>query len=753
MPAVNWKSLLAEHPQTPLAQEIAAEVDVFETQMELRRQGKLEEKVFAETRLRRGIYGQRYDNGKRHDGVATQTLAFPCGDLTKGPDTVWDAPGMVRIKIPMGVTTCDQLDVMAELAEEYSDAILHVTTRQDIQLHYVHIEDTPDLMRRLAAVDITTREACGNSVRNVTACPYAGVCNDQSFDVTPYAHALTYYLLGHKDAQDFGRKFKIAFSGCRDHACGLAMIHDIGAVAVTKTIDGAVVRGFELYVGGGLGSVPHQAKLLADFVPEGELLPLSQAICRVFARLGERKNRARARLKFVVAKLGIDEFRRVVEAEREIIPADDRWTAYLDGIDRFVERPLRPGKALGGGIFAKGFEPWRQTNVRPQAQPGYVAVTVKLPLGDLTSDQARQLSDIARQFTGDTMRLTVEQNILLRWVVEAELPALYTALVSAGLASAGAATISDITSCPGTDTCKLGIASSRGLSAELGARLESQAATRPDEISALRIKASGCFNSCGQHHIADIGFLGVSRTVAGRRVAHFQLVVGGEWNQNGGAFGLAIGAFPSKRIPEVVDRLTGHYLKERLDGEALGAFITRAGRGSIKAVLDDLRHVPTYEEDPSFYVDWGDAREYTIGDMGVGECAGEVVSFAEFGLADSERQVFEAQLEYDRGAYGAAARLSFAAMVEAARALVRLEFTDVAEDSTTVVSEFRARFYDTKRFFDPFAGGKFAQALFQYHETPAEQGSAEAVRQAIEESQLFIEAAHACHARVVGQES
>jgi len=290
----TWKEQLQGH----MPPDLADDIDIFTTQLELKRQGKIDDRVFAETRLRRGVYGQRYDNGQRHDGVAPQPLAYPCGDLTKGPQTVWDAPGMQRIKIPFGGLTADQMDVLAELAEEYADNILHVTTRQDFQLHFIHIDDTPDIMRRLAAVGITTQEACGNVVRNVAACPLTGVCSDESFDVTPYARALALFLMGHKDTQDFGRKFKISFSGCAQHACGLANMHDLGLVA-RKRIEGAQERrGFEFYVGGGLGAVPHQAQLFDAFVPEDELLPLAQAVCRVFARLGEKKNRARARLKF-----------------------------------------------------------------------------------------------------------------------------------------------------------------------------------------------------------------------------------------------------------------------------------------------------------------------------------------------------------------------------------------------------------------------------------------------------------------------
>src|SRR6266545_4088441 len=413
--------------------ELAREVDIYETEIELRKQGKIDEKLFAETRLRRGVYGQRYDNGQRYDGRETQQLRYPSGELTKGPATVWDAPGMQRIKIPFGGLNARQLEVMAELAEEYSDGIAHVTTRQDFQLHFIHIEDTPALMRRLAAVRITTREACGNVVRNVTACPFSGVCHTEAFDVTPYAHALAFFLLGHPDTQDFGRKFKIAFSGCKHEACGLVSIHDMGAIAVTRTENGVEKRGFELYVGGGLGTVPQQAKLFDEFVPEEELLPLAQAISRVFARLGEKKNRNRARIKFLIAQLGIEEFKRLVLEERATLPFDPDWTAYLNDLHAFDEQPLHAAAPLNGAERPEGFDQWIKTNIRPQRQSGYVTATVTLPLGDLTSTQLRQLADIARHFTRETIRTTVDQNIVLRWISEADLPALFLALKAIGL--------------------------------------------------------------------------------------------------------------------------------------------------------------------------------------------------------------------------------------------------------------------------------------------------------------------------------
>jgi sulfite reductase (ferredoxin) len=742
--AKSWKDKLG----SAIPEAWGREIDIFETQIGLRKKGKIEEKLFAETRLRRGSYGQRYDNGQRHDGETTQTLAFPSGAITKGPSTLWDAPGMQRIKIPFGRLSAAQLDLLADLAEEYSDRILHVTTRQDIQLHFVHIDDTPDLMRRLAAGGITTREACGNTVRNVTACPYAGVCQTEAFDVGPYAHAITFFLLGHDDTQNFGRKFKVAFSGCKDNPCGLTNFHDIGCIARTRTVNGEVERGFELYVGGGLGSVPQSALLFDEFLPEEELLPISQAVARVFARLGEKANRAKARLKFLVKKLGMEEFKRLVLEERATLRPDPRWTAFLADLHVTDEKPLRPAGKLPPAPHPDGFDRWRESNVVSQRQDGYVMATVTLPLGDLTSEQARALADVARRFTGDTLRTTVEQNLLLRWVSEADLPALYAALQAIDLAAAGAGTITDIVACPGTDTCKLGISSSRALAAELGRQLVASGLDRDPNARRLHIKASGCFNSCAQHHVADIGFLGVSRNVNGRRVPHFQLVVGGEWAHNGGTYGLAIGAVPSKRVPEMVKRLTSRYAAERQEGEGFAAFVNRIGKKTIRAMVEELQVLPSYDQDRSNYSDWGDPREYTIDDMGVGECAGEVVPMVEVGLAASEREIFESQVLLDDGNVEGAVRRAYSAMLEAARSLARERNPNLSSDPEEVVGEFRRLFYDTQLFFDPYAGGKFAQYLFRVHEEHAAATTPEAAHQLIEEATLFVDAAHQCYTRL-----
>ncbi len=706
---LSWKEKLG----AKIPVELGREIDIFEQQMELRKQGKIDEKVFAETRLRRGIYGQRYDNGQRNDGKRVQKLKLSA-DVIKGPETLWDAPGMMRIKIPFGGVTPEQLETIADLSEEYADGVAHVTTRQDFQLHYVHIDDTPALMRRLAAVSVTSREACGNSVRNVTACPLAGICHEEAFDTTPYAKACSKFLMGHPDTQDFGRKFKVAFSGCKDNPCGLVTMHDAGAIAKTKIVDGVEKRGFEFYVGGGLGSVPYKAKLFDAFLPEEELLPTLQAISRVFARLGEKRNRARARIKFLIANLGIDEFRKLVLEERQKLSADSRWTDFLSSVNEQSEQPLKAGVSLNGHQRPEGFEAWYATNVYKQRQPGYVAATVTLPLGDASADQLRALADIARRFVKDTLRTTVEQNVLFRWVSEADLPEFYQAIKAIGLGAADAATIVDVTACPGTDTCKLGIASSRGLARELRYRLGEKSLELDEAVKNLRIKVSGCFNSCGQHHIADIGFYGINRNVKGFQVPHFQVILGGKFHDNAGEYGVAIGAVPSKRVPEAVSTITEYYVQKRLKDERFQDFVTRIGKKQVKDLLEDLIKIPAHEVDRSYYSDWGDPREFTLSDMGVGECAGEVVSQAEFTLEDQN--------------------------------------PNISEDENQIVGEFTRRFYDTQLFWDKYAGGKFAEYLFKAKEFIASGKAVDADRavQLLQEAQLFIDAAHDCHNKTRG---
>ena len=402
------------------------------------------------------------------------------------------------------------------------------------------------------------------------------------------------------------------------------------------------------------------------------MLPLAQSIARVFARLGEKKNRSRARLKFLVQDLGIEKFKKLVLEERKSLPDDPRWTEMIADAENAQETPLRPG-GKAPLLGTEAFQRWVKTNTRPQKQEGYTVVTIALPLGDLTSTQLRALADIARRFTKETIRSTVEQNIVLRWVSQSDLIELHKALEAAGLGNPGAGSIVDVAACPGTDTCKLGISSSRGLAAELRKRLDEKNVQLDDSVAKLHIKISGCFNSCGQHHVADLGFYGVSRKVSGYAVPHFQVVLGGQWENNGASYGLPVIAIPSKNIPEVVSRLTDRYAASRTEGESFKDFVERTGKVQLKKMLEDLARPPADLSDRSFFQDWGDPREYTLADMGVGECAGEVISSVDFDLGAAERELFEAQVALEGGEIEKAGQTAYQSMLRAAKGLVKIE--------------------------------------------------------------------------------
>jgi sulfite reductase (ferredoxin) len=396
-----------------------------------------------------------------------------------------------------------------------------------------------------------------------------------------------------------------------------------------------------------------------------------------------------------------------------------------------------------------GFRAWAEHNLKPQAQEGYYSAIVKLPLGDFTSTQGRALADLARKYTGDSIRCTVEQNLTFRWLSGADTVAFYDGLVALQMAAAGAGTITDMTSCPGTDTCKLGISASRGLTGELRKRLTLIEGELDPAVRALRMKASGCFNSCGQHHAADIGFTGVSRQVGGRKVPHFNIVLGGQWTENAKSYGLVVGAVPSKNIPQAVELISQHYLANREGDESFQAFIARVGKREFRKVLAPIQKPPAYEEDPSYYSDWGNPREYTIGDIGVGECAGEIVPFVEFGLQQAEQQLHDAQDALEARQAGAAALGGFTAMVTAAKALVRHLEVQVKDDADDVVANFKTHLHDTTLFHDPFAKGKFAAYLLKMHgEQSYKDANDEIAHRTLDEAQLFLEAAHACYERL-----
>ena len=707
MPEISMEPVDTSARWGHLPTAIREEIDIFETELRRIQSGLVDEKIFTEFRLRHGVYGQRQDRVQ-----------------------------MQRIKIPMGRMSADQLVALADIAEEYAVGVLHVTTRQDFQCHFVDINDTPNLMRRLAAVGITTREACGNVIRNVTCCPCAGVCTDEAFDVAPHAHAMAYFMLRHPDAQNFGRKFKISYSGCSEHGCGLGRMHDIGAVARVQN----GVEGFEVFVGGGLGSLPHQAKLYSEFVPADQMLPLAQAISRVFGKLGEKKNRAKARMKFLIVKQGIDEFKRLVEEERQRLPADPRWESELQrALEQLRDEPLkRPSRLDLADGHGPQFAEWLELNVHPQRQDGYSMVDVYLPLGDITSLQARQLADVSRKYIKDTLRTTVDQNLLLQWVSSADLPSLFADLTQIGLAETGAGRLKDVVACPGTDSCKLGITASRGLAAHLSKEFGngmSDIAHRSD----LKIKISGCFNSCGQHHIADIGFFGSVQRKKNDTAPVFQVTLGGSTRNNAESYGLAIGKIPSQNVDKAIVRVTEFYNREKRGDETLSDVVARLGKVRVKQELAEFMELPTFEESPGFYRDIRQPWQYQRS-IGVGECAGEVVDQAEFMLEDADRIHFESTLDLERDRYGDASAKAFEACKKAADALLFTKGLWLSDRYDTV-AEFRKHFYDGDTFHKPFADNFLRTA----QEGPSD--DSEQARLRVEEATLFIEAAQGVYSQ------
>lgn len=529
----------------------AAEISRFADLIERRRRGQLEEEDFRRFRLQYGIYG-----------IRGQT------DIH-----------MVRVKVPYGALTATQLECLGEIAERFARGTGHMTTRQDVQFYWVPLETVPEVLRRLAEVGLTTREACGNVVRNVTACPLTGVCAAEIFDVTPFAAAVSRHLLRNPTCQALPRKFKIAFSGCATD-CAVAGIHDIGAVATLREEGGVVRRGFRLYIGGGLGPMPRAGQLLEPFTSAEDLILTVEAIVRVFDRLGNRQNRARARMKFLLEERGIEEVRELVFAERRVV-----WASWAGGPPPVPEgrEPASPTVAtalLPAGPVPVGFQAWRQTNVVAQKQAGFFAAYVTVPGGDLTVNQFRALAALLRRLPGVELRIVITQNLVLRWVQEAWLPSLYAALAEAGLGRPGVHGIGDVVGCPGADTCNLAVTHSHRLALELSRQL----AERPDialadDLKDVTIKISGCPNSCGHHHIATIGLHGAARKIGERQVPFYQLLLGGKVHDGEVTFARPVARIPARQVPEALFRLVETYRSERIDGESFLSWIERKEMG------------------------------------------------------------------------------------------------------------------------------------------------------------------------------
>lgn len=572
------------------------EIDTFDEFVQRFFRGEIDPDEFKRFRLQNGIYGQRQEGEQ-----------------------------MVRVKIPWGGLTAEQLELLASIAEETPRQVGHVTTRQNMQFHFVKLDRVPDLLNRLGARGLTTREACGNAIRNVTACPRAGVCGKEAFDVTPYAEATARYFLRNPMNQNLPRKFKISFSGCEED-CALPVMQDIGAVALLRPEGGRTLRGFRLYLGGGLGPHPKPVQLLEEFTPAEALLVTLAAVVRIFDRYGNRGDKNKARMKFVVEKLGFDEFRKLVLQERSQL-----GQTMAGKFPRIVVReeapPTKSGPARGTGRSigfsengGEAYGRWLKTNVEPQRQEGYALVHIRLTLGDITALQLRALAFAAREFGDGSARTTNQQNLVLRWVAVERLPALYRILSAVGLADPGAERLADVTSCPGAETCQLGITSSRGLALAIGERFQNGLKKLADQAG-IRIKISGCPNSCGQHHIASIGFFGGARKFGDRQVPTYQMFLGGNLGKVGDPpYGKAFMKIPAKNIPSAVERLLLLYQDEMLEGEPFNAFVARYGFAKLRETLQEFAEMPSFEEDPGRYRDWGTDEGFTI-KTGPGECA------------------------------------------------------------------------------------------------------------------------------------
>jgi sulfite reductase (ferredoxin) len=555
------------------------DISEFVEKLEAFERGDLTADQFRTFRLLRGVYGQRQSDVQ-----------------------------MIRVKIPFGRLGPEQLHAIADVADRYSRGYGHVTTRQNVQLHFVKLANAEAAQVRLHEAGLTTREACGNSVRTVTACELAEVCDGAAFDVTPYAEAITRYFLRHPLSSTLPRKFKIAFSGCGTD-CAFGAIHDVGFIAQVK--DGQ--RGFKVYAAGGLSTSPQAAITLHEFVPAGEIARVAEGLLRVFHALGNRDNKARARLKYVLRKLGEETFRAKYAEQRAAIDAEA--VAELAMPDQAVNPPAAPIE--GADAQPQGYLAWRSSNVVDQKQSGYAAAYIRLFLGDITSAQMRSLAALLSRFGDGTIRLTVDQNILVPWVDKRSLPALYAALREIDLALPDAHTAGDATSCPGAESCNLAVTSSRNVARAISERLAEADVAGAKGLTGTTIKISGCPNSCGQHHIADIGWHGAAKSVNGTTYPMYQLHLGGGVDQTGAHFGRQVVKVVARRVPDAVAVLLKLFESDKSEGETPETFFRRVDPKRVVAALGDLTTIaPAGEE----HMDIGEETGFHVA-IGAGECA------------------------------------------------------------------------------------------------------------------------------------
>ena len=613
------------------------EKEIIELDRKIRqfRDGELHDDKFKSLRLARGIYGQR------QPGVQ-----------------------MVRIKLPFGRVSFKQLLKICDVSDEYAIKNLHLTTRQDIQIHFVSLDRTPELWAQLAEDDITLREACGNTVRNVTASPQAGIDPNEPFDVSPYARATFEYFVRNPICQEMGRKFKIAFSSS-DSDTAFAYIHDVGLIPKVRQIDGQEVRGFKVVIGGGLGALPMEAKLAHEFLEEDQIIPFIESTIRVFERLGERNNRNKARFKFLLQNLGLEKVLNLIEEER----LANAHTVYP--IDRTLS-PQAPIPELREAPKVELVDPvhyalWKKTNVVEQKQSGFYSVFVKVTTGDISTEKARILVDGIREYVADDIRITQNQGLLLKFVREAYLPHIYHVLKRIGVHAPGFDSVADITTCPGTDTCNLGISNSTEMARVLERLIQEK---YPEFIleKALKIKISGCMNSCGQHSLAHIGFHGSSLKAGGSVVPAAQVMLGGATLGDGaGRVAERILKVPSKRVPKVLETLLEDYKTNSLEQEAFHTYYERQGKRYFQGLLKPFSDLTVVNQQE--FIDWGREEIYKP-EIGVGECAGVVIDLVATLLFEAEEKLEWSDISFSEDRYADAIFHAYSAMISAAKALL-----------------------------------------------------------------------------------
>ena len=634
------------------------EKDIIElaNKIELFHNGKIDEEKFKSLRLARGVYGQR------QAGVQ-----------------------MVRIKLPYGKVLSKQLRRIADVSDEYSRGRLHITTRQDIQIHYVDLDRTPELWAQLEKDEVTIREACGNAVRNVTASETAGIDVNEPFDVSPYADAVFKFFLRNPICQEMGRKFKVSFSASDDDT-GLSYMHDLGFIA--KIEDGT--RGFKVMIGGGLGSQPRHAEELYSFLPSDKIIPLMEGVLRIFDRHGERKSRAKARMKFLIKDIGLESFKKLVEEEQNAIEFNSieiDTNNYIASVPNQTQAPKVDTKNV------QAFNLWRSTNVIPQKQVGYVAIGIKVLLGDFYTDKARILADLVEKYAAGEIRLSLRQNILIPFVREDLIPFFFNELQKLDFVEAGYNKAVDITACPGTDTCNLGIASSTGIAEELERVIKTE---YPQylENSDLVIKISGCMNACGQHNMANIGFQGMSIRTRDKLVAPaLQVLLGGGNLGNGkGHFADKVVKVPSRRGPEALRRILNDY-ETNAKGKSFLSYYIEKGEKYFYNLLTDLSNIDNLTQDD--FIDWGNNEKY-IKAIGIGECAGVVIDLIATLFLESEEKIENAKLSFDNKVYSSGIYYAYSSLVNSAKALLLSENIST-NTQAGIISQFDEIFVKTSK--------------------------------------------------------